>query len=59
MLLRGPASESIAVTFTAPLSAARTESARFISASLPTDAGRALPGAFLSWVVVFWFIGAT
>jgi uncharacterized protein (TIGR03435 family) len=59
MLLRGPTPESVAVTFTAPMSAARTEPARFISASLPTDAGHALPGAFLSWVVMFWFIGAT
>jgi bla regulator protein blaR1 len=59
MLLRGPTPESVAVTFTAPMSAARTEPARFISASLPTDAGHAMPGAFLSWVVMFWFIGAT
>jgi beta-lactamase regulating signal transducer with metallopeptidase domain len=59
MLLRGPTPESVAVTFTAPMSAARTEPARFISASLPTDAGHTLPGAFLPWVVMFWFIGAT
>ena len=59
MLLRGQAPESVAATFTAPLSAARTEPARSISLSRPSDANRALPGPFLSWVVVFWLTGAT
>ena len=59
ILLRGPAPESVAVTFTAPMSAARTEPARSISLPLPTDGDRALPGTFLSWVVVFWLTGAT
>ncbi len=73
MLLRGPAAESVAVTFTAPMSAAPTESARSISLSLTSDAYPAMPGpflswpraflswprAFLSWIVVFWLTGAT
>jgi uncharacterized protein (TIGR03435 family) len=59
IMLRGPSPDSVAVTFTAPMSAARTEPARSVSLSLPTDADRALPGVFLSWVVAFWLIGAT
>jgi uncharacterized protein (TIGR03435 family) len=59
MLLRGPAPESVVVTFTAPMSAARTGPARFISLSLPGDADPAIPGQFLSWVVAIWFTGAT
>jgi uncharacterized protein (TIGR03435 family) len=59
MLLRGPAPESAAVTFAAPMSAARTEPARFMPLSLPGDADHAMPGPFLSWVVAIWFIGAT
>jgi uncharacterized protein (TIGR03435 family) len=59
MLLRGPAPESAAVTFAAPMSAARTEPAGFIHLSLPGDADPAMPGPFLSWVVAIWFTGAT
>ncbi len=59
ILLRAPAPESVAATFTAPMSAARTEPARSMFLSLSTDADRALPGAFLSWVVAFWLAGAT
>jgi uncharacterized protein (TIGR03435 family) len=59
VLLRGPAPESVAVTFTAPMSAARTEPARFMSLSLPSAADHAMSGPFLSWVVAIWFIGAT
>jgi uncharacterized protein (TIGR03435 family) len=64
MLLRGPTPESVAVTFTAPLSAARVEPARSISTllpgfGLPGDADHAMPGPFLSWVVAFWLTGAS
>src|SRR5260370_38170279 len=59
MLLRGPSPESVAVTFTAPMSVARTEPARFIFVSLPSTADHAGWGPFLSWVVAIWFIGAT
>jgi uncharacterized protein (TIGR03435 family) len=59
ILLRGPSPESVAVTFTAPMSTARSEPARSISLSLPTDADRALPRAFLPLVVAFWLSGAT
>jgi uncharacterized protein (TIGR03435 family) len=62
ILLRGPTPESVAVTFTAPMSAARTEPARSIYPSLPSalpsDTDPAMPGAFLSWVVAFWLTGA-
>jgi uncharacterized protein (TIGR03435 family) len=58
-LLRGPSPESVAVTFAAPMSAARSEPARSMSLSLTADADRAMPGAFLSWVVAFWLTGAT
>src|SRR5207244_9766023 len=53
MLLRGPSPESVAVTFTAPLSAARIEPTRFLSLALPADADRVTPAPFLSWVVAF------
>src|SRR5580658_7801988 len=59
MLLRGPSPESVASTFTAPMSMARPEPARSTSLSLPNDADRAMPGEFLSWVVAFWLTGAT
>ena len=59
MLPGGPSPESVAVAFTAPMSAARTEPARFVSLPLFSDAGRAIPGPFLSWVVAFWLTGAT
>lgn len=59
MVLGGPSAESVAVTYTAPMSAARTEPARSISLSLSTEADRAMPGPFLSWVVAFWLTGAT
>ena len=58
-MLRGASPASVAVTFTAPLSAARTEPARFISVSLSSDAEYAMPRPVLSWVVAFWLIGAT
>jgi uncharacterized protein (TIGR03435 family) len=69
MLLPGPARESAAVTFTAPLSAPRHESVRFMPLLLPAEAYAALPGQFrpgqfrpghfLPWVVGFWLIGAS
>jgi uncharacterized protein (TIGR03435 family) len=59
LLLRGPTPESTAVTFAAPLSAARTEAARSNSLSLPGDAAGTVPGPFLFCVVVFWFTGAS
>ncbi len=59
VLLRGPAPESAAVTFTVPLSAARTQPPRSVSLSLPGEADRVMPGAFLPWVVAFWLTGAT
>ena len=59
MALRGPSPEAVAVTFAAPLSAARTEPVRAISLFLPADADRAKPGQFLFWVVAFWLTGAT
>jgi uncharacterized protein (TIGR03435 family) len=63
MLLHGPSVESVAVTFTAPMST-RAEAARSISPllpgfALPTDAHRAMAGPFLCWVVAFWLTGAT
>jgi uncharacterized protein (TIGR03435 family) len=58
ILRRGPSPESVAVTFTAPMSAVPGP-ARSMSLSLPIDASRAMPGAFLSWVVAFWLTGAT
>jgi len=58
MRLREPAPESVAVTFAAPMSAARIEPARSIALSPPADADPALPGPFLSWVVVCWLAGA-
>ena len=58
MLQYGPA-PGAAVTFTAPMSAARTEPARSFSLTLPSDAIPAMPGQFLSWVVAFWLAGAT
>jgi uncharacterized protein (TIGR03435 family) len=57
--LRGPSPESVAATFAAPMSAARTGPARSIALSLPADVDRTAPGPFLSWVVAFWLIGAT
>jgi uncharacterized protein (TIGR03435 family) len=66
MLLSGPAPESIAATFAAPLSNAPSESAQTLALSLPTHAGPATPGAFYGWprafygwIVAFWFTGAT
>jgi uncharacterized protein (TIGR03435 family) len=59
MLLRGPAPESAAVSFAAPMSAARSEPARSNSLALPNDIYPAPPGPFLSWVVALWLIGAT
>src|SRR5579862_5737629 len=62
MLLSGPAPESIAATFAAPLSSAPTEPAQSLALSLPTHAGSATPGpffgwprAFYGWIVAFWF----
>jgi uncharacterized protein (TIGR03435 family) len=66
MLLEGPAAESVAATFAAPMSAARIEPARFSFLSPPGDAERAMPAEFLtwpqpffSWIVAIWLIGAT
>lgn len=59
VLLPGPVQESAAVTFTAPMSAARVESVRSISLLLPSQVNAVLPGQFLSWVVGFWLIGST
>src|SRR5215469_15197729 len=59
MLLPGPVQKSAALTFTAPMSASRTESARRISFLLPSEVYAATSGQFLSWVVALWLIGAT
>jgi uncharacterized protein (TIGR03435 family) len=59
MNLSRPLPESAAVTFTAPMSAPRTESVPAISLLLPNAADAALPVQFLSWVVSLWLIGAT
>ncbi len=59
MLLREPAPESAAITFAAPMSAARTAAARFILLPLPAEGYRAAPGPFLPWVVALWLTGAT
>jgi beta-lactamase regulating signal transducer with metallopeptidase domain len=59
MVPRVPVAESVAVTFTAPMSAAQTEPVRFIPVSPPTRADRAMSAPFLSWVVAIWFTGAT
>jgi hypothetical protein len=58
ILLRAPSPESVAATFRAPMSAARTAPAGFISLLLPSDAARAMPAPFLSWVVAIWLAGA-
>src|SRR5579863_8818572 len=60
-LLGGPSPESVAITFTAPMSAAHanTMPGRFLSVSIPGDADHAMPGPFLGWVVAIWFAGAT
>jgi len=54
-----PVQNSAAVTFSAPLSAPRAESVPTIPFLLPSYVYAAPPGHFLSWVVVFWAIGAT
>jgi uncharacterized protein (TIGR03435 family) len=54
-----PVQKSAAVTFSAPLSAPRTDSVPTIPFLLPSEVYAAPPGHFLSWVVVFWMIGAT
>jgi beta-lactamase regulating signal transducer with metallopeptidase domain len=41
------------------MSTARTDSARFVSASLASAAAHATPEPFLAWVVAIWFTGAT
>ena len=58
LLLPTPSPDSVAVTFTAPMSTARTEPARVISLWLAPDTDRALLAAFLSWVVACWLTGA-
>jgi hypothetical protein len=58
MALHGPSPESVAVTFTAPMSAARTEPVRLLSAPLTNDRKHTLPRPFLPWVVAFWLTGA-
>jgi uncharacterized protein (TIGR03435 family) len=59
MMLSNPLPESAAVTFTAPLSAPRTDFVPAISRLLPSEVDAVLPAQFLSWVVALWFIGAT
>src|SRR6476660_2580715 len=54
-----PVQNSAAVTFNAPMSAPRAESVSTIPFQLPSQVYAAPPGHFLSWVVVFWMIGAT
>lgn len=59
VLLRTPSPESAAVTFAAPLSAARIQPAQSISLFLPAAADRAATTPFLFWVVASWLIGAS
>src|SRR5262245_11400760 len=59
MMLSGHLPESAAVTFTAPMSAPRTEFVPAISRLLPNEVDAVLPGQLLSWVVALWLIGAT
>jgi uncharacterized protein (TIGR03435 family) len=54
-----PVQNSAAVTFSAPMSAPRAESVSTIPFQLPSEVYAAPPGHLLSWVVVFWMIGAT
>jgi uncharacterized protein (TIGR03435 family) len=54
-----PVQKSAAVTFSAPMSAPRAESVPTIPFLLPSGVYAASPRHFLSWVVVFWMIGAT
>jgi uncharacterized protein (TIGR03435 family) len=58
-LLSGPSPEVVAVTFAAPLSAARTELAPSIFLSLPADPARPVPEPFLFRIVVCWLAGAS
>jgi uncharacterized protein (TIGR03435 family) len=53
-----PVQNSAAVTFSAPMSAPRAESLSTIPFQLPGEVYAAPSGQFLSWVVVFWMIGA-
>lgn len=54
-----PVVESAAVTFSAPMSAPRAEASPAIPYLFPSNMYAAPAGHFLSWVVVFWMIGAT
>src|SRR6185369_11247805 len=54
-----PVQNSAAVTFSAPMSAPRAESVSTLPFQLPSEVYAAPSGHFLSWVVVFWMIGAT
>jgi uncharacterized protein (TIGR03435 family) len=54
-----PVQKSAAVTFSAPMSASRAKSVPTIPFLLPSGVYAASLGHFLSWVVVFWMIGAT
>jgi uncharacterized protein (TIGR03435 family) len=58
-LLPGPSAESVAVTFTTPMSPVRIEPHRSIFLSFPSDADRTMLAPLLSWVVVVWLIGVT
>ena len=58
-VLQGERAPQSAVSFTAPMSAGRSEISRPIILSLPSDAYRPRPRPFLSWVVAFWLAGAT
>lgn len=57
ILLRAPSAESVARTFTMPMSAARTGAVRFVSVPLASDVGNAAHEPFLAWVVGIWFVG--
>lgn len=57
--LSAPSPESIAATFTTPMSAPQANSTRFISVSLTSNAAHTRTWPFLAWVDAIWFTGVT
>jgi uncharacterized protein (TIGR03435 family) len=57
-LLRPAAPTPVAVSFAAPISAAVSTAVRSVPVSFPAAIDRAVPAAFLPWVVAVWVAGA-
>jgi uncharacterized protein (TIGR03435 family) len=58
-VLSGPAPDSTAATFAAPLSTLRVDPPRAVSLALPGDLYPGISEGVLSWVVAIWLVGAT